>query len=139
MGLLKSHLTAPFFFLFRNNLRKQLYIRKLSKCQGKNKFILRKFGRKLSLNFVNNLRKYTSGNFEEIWRKFKKSFKIRFWENFSYILKIIWGIVYLKFLRKTILRKFGARFSLNFGNNLGNKRIENFEEICMYFEILRKF
>ncbi len=43
-----------------------------------------------------------------------------------------------KILRPTILRKFGAKFSVNFRNNLKKKRFKNFEEILTYPEILRK-
>ncbi len=40
---------------------------------------------------------------------------------------------------EVLSRKFVTKFSLNFGNNLGEKGFENFKEICMYSEIWRKF
>ncbi len=45
---------------------------------------------------------------------------------------------FLKILKSTILRKFGARFYSNFGNNLNEKKFKNYKEIYMYPEILKK-
>ncbi len=44
-----------------------------------------------------------------------------------------------KILGQTILRKYGVKFSLTFGNNLKRKIFENLEEIRMYSKILKKF
>ncbi len=75
------------------------------------KILKQKILRKFFLHFENKLRKYVIEKFK-IWCQV----------NFT-----------------TILRNYAVEFPLTFRNNSRNKGFENFEYICMFSEILKKF